>query len=186
MEGDEALFIVRAGDGEIVAVGRAFDHPQRDVPAGSLGAFEHLARAGLIKGDFTGTAGGLGTTHGILGTNLPESAVADVGFYFDHADNLNGYVSSDSVLFDGQYGHYLTVGWQDPASNVLPVGAFLTPREALQVDEKFDDARPAYGSIRAFKSARHSNCLTSDTAASAAYAVGYGSEACGLAFIVGM
>lgn len=145
---------------------------------------QHLAKAGLIIGNYAGAAGPNGNRHGMLkpsGTtnaNMPASAIADVGFYFDYPDGaVGGMMSGDADFFDGFWGHFLRMGKQPSTGNNPPNNAFLTPREALELDEKFDDSRPALGWIRVLKPAEMANCASADDTSST-YNTAYDLEAC--------
>lgn len=134
-------------------------------------AFQHLALAGFISGTYTGaTTGGSGTYYAKAGTNVPGTAHANTGMYFDHPYAVDGVVSSDGVYFDGNYGSVLFIAGLTPASTSFPNGAFLTPKEALRLDGKFDDGVPNTGWIMtANNTATGSPNCTSTTAGVTTY-----------------
>lgn len=110
--------------------------------------WDHLSKAGLIEGTYTGNAatGGSNTicvsTFGAIpGCNVPKSKLGtgmwNIIYY--------GRRSGDAYLFDGQYDHALMLtsgpGW------VNPLGGLLTPEEAWNLDTKMDDGKPGLGKI---------------------------------------
>ncbi len=139
-------------------------------------AWEHLALSGLIPGVYTGVAGSAGAIHCVPGQNAPQTAVDRVGmqFYdFASALELSGYAS----YYDGFYYRPLLIG-TSYANNNLCYGAFLTPKEAFQLDSKYDDGSPASGSHRVVKS--DSACVTSTDPAVALYKTATTVPACRL------
>ena len=115
-------------------------------------AFEHLADAGLIKGTYTGVGtAGAGTWNGKIGVNLPVGDVVGVTYMFSHPNQTDGVVSGDSFYQDGVYGHVLRVAAEPENTGSFPGTSFLTPKEAYQVDDKFDDGNPTTGWITVAK-----------------------------------
>lgn len=126
-----------------------------------FGVFQHLSLAGLIKGQYTGaTTGGVGTAIAVAGKNIPGSVMDGVGYLFDHPNALDGNVSGDSLYFDGKYAHVLRVA--KVTAGGLPSTAFLTPSDAMKIDDKYDDGAPGKGWIRT-PNATASSCATSAT-----------------------
>ncbi|PZP85045.1 MAG: hypothetical protein DI582_07000 [Azospirillum brasilense] len=112
--------------------------------------WDHLARAGLIEGTYSGfvaTAGAntlcVDASNGsIPGCNVPRSKIAANGMWqIIYWGNLTGH----SYVFDGSYQHALFMsagpGWQNP------IGGLLTPQELWNIDTKVDDGRPATGRL---------------------------------------
>lgn len=141
--------------------------------------FQHLSLAGFIDGGYTGaTTGGGGTFYAKGGVNVPRSPINGVALMFDHPDATDGNVSSDSLYFDGLYGHVLRIAGLSEAATSLPATVFLTPEQALKVDSKFDDGKPGTGWVVTPKFSALGNCSTSNTTSSSVYNVSYSSEAC--------
>ncbi len=139
--------------------------------------FQHLALAGMIGGSYTGaTSGGTAGTdfYAKIGTNVPGTSMDKVAFLFDHPDATDGIVNGDSFYYDGAYGNVLRVaGLYDTDTNI-PSQVFLTPQQAQQIDEKFDDGKPGMGFITvpvppASATTPLHNCASSTTASSATY-----------------
>lgn len=146
------------GNGLIRAAGTA-------VPLERYYLFQHLALAGFIQGSFTGAVNGNGGA--TIGLNVPGASVDKAAFLFDHPDNVTGNVSGETQYFDsstaGLYGNVLIIATvPSDTHNGVPNAAFLTPKQALQVDEKHDDAQPGRGNVMVSKS--NTACYTSDTA----------------------
>ena len=111
-------------------------------------AFEHLADAGLIQGTYTGLGtGGVGNYDAKIGTNVPTGDVAGITYLFNHPTLADGAIIGDSFYQDGIYGHVLRVAAHPNTATSLPATAFLTPKEAYEVDGKFDDGNPTAGWI---------------------------------------
>ena len=141
-------------------------------------AFQHLSNAKLITGYFTGATGSGGSADGHPGTNIPLSSVDDVGFFFDHPEFASGDVSGDALYFDGKYFHVLRMAATTLAATTMPVTGFVTPKEAYELDAKYDDGMPGLGWINSPKSTALANCADSATAATAAYAVTTNTKSC--------
>ena len=134
--------------------------------------FQHLALGGFIQGRYTGkTAGGVVGTdyYAKAGLNVPGSSMTGVAFLFDHPAETDGLVDNattpNATYFDGMYGNVLIIaGLDDGASaNMLPSNGFMTPKQALRLDEKFDDGKPGTGNVTAQKTA--TLCTTDNTTA---------------------
>ncbi len=123
-------------------------------------AWDHLAKAGLIEGTYTGNgANVVGNTicvnasaGSVPGCNVPRSKMASNGMWnFAYYGSLTGH----PYLFDGAYGHILMLntgpGW------INPLGGLLTPAEVWNIDSKVDDGRPATGNLVV---SRWNNCTT--------------------------
>lgn len=152
-------------------------------PLEIFGAFQHLAKAGLITGNFTGTSAGAGTlARGNV--NVPGSSVQDVTYIFDHPDSLRGNVTggTDPLYFNGIYFHVLRVASMSALGTALqpelPKGVFLTPKEAFQIDSKYDDGIPDTGSVLTPNATALPNCTAG--AAPATYNVANRTAACNL------
>ena len=142
-------------------------------------AFNHLFYAKLITGYYSGAAGSGGSTHAIIGQNIPASAIDNVGYLFNHPDDAAGVVSSaDSIYFAGTYSHVLITAGMIASDTSTPNRVYMTPKEAYELDAKYDDGNPGQGWILTPENSTLANCATSDTAASAAYSVTYNEKAC--------
>ncbi len=139
------------------------------VPLERYYAFQHLALAGFISGSYTGAVNGTGGA--TIGLNVPGSSMDKVSFIFDHPDQQDGILTSaDSTYFAGTYGNILRIaGLNDNATNI-PDQPFLTPKQAYQLDDKFDDGQPGTGNIVTPISTALSNCATTAVSTTAAYA----------------
>lgn len=118
-------------------------------------AFDHMVRAGTITGSYTGAAGSAGTQDGDIGVNIPALAMKNVGLFINSA-NAGGYFSSNARHYDGFYGTFVAIG-MDGGGNTLPIGGFMTPRQANKIDTKFDNGHPGTGSLRTYWNV--SNCV---------------------------
>lgn len=140
----------------------------------TLRVWQHLADANFIAGAYTGTTG---AAH-VIGTNCPTSRIDNGGFGLAWV----GIMSSDTYKFDGTYGHAMFFGGY--YSNNVPLAATLTASEALSIDTKYDDGKPALGQIRTWKNGAYSLSCASSTAVTAAYSTSVG-NLCSLMMITG-
>lgn len=138
--------------------------------------FQHLALAGFIQGTYTGaTAGGVGTYDAKIGTNILGDPKEKIGYLFDNPDytdgNPDGFLSGDTIYFDGQYPNILIIAGHNSSSTTggtetgLPNNVFLTPTQAQTIDEKYDDGMPGTGMIMTPKATPFPGCATGDTTA---------------------
>jgi prepilin-type N-terminal cleavage/methylation domain-containing protein len=144
-------------------------------------AWQHLANALLLRHSFNGIAGSGSSSHSLPGINVPPSKYEIGGFtmYYIHVSNF----AADANNFAAEYGHVINFG--APVANSYTNGPLLTPDDALLLDQKMDDALPAFGKVLTSKSPVAPNCTTSDTASSSRYNTGYTARACNLVFITG-
>jgi prepilin-type N-terminal cleavage/methylation domain-containing protein len=141
--------------------------------------FQHLALAGFIQGKFTGaTSGGGGTYVAKTGTNVPAASAERTAFLFDHPDALDGVVSSDAFYFDGIYPNVLRIAGLNDNATSIPDQPFVTGKQALQLDDKFDDGLPGQGSIVTPISTALSGCATTAVASTAVYDVSTDNKTC--------
>ncbi len=98
--------------------------------------WQHLARAGLIEGTYTGQSGPTTPSEwGVPGVNTPKSRFPNTGWNLWYGGNYPG--DDHSYKFD--YGNMLRFG----------PGQVLTPTELWNIDKKMDDGKPATGKIMA-------------------------------------
>ena len=158
----------------------------------SFRAWQQLANAGLIDGNYTGVVGGAGTYDSVFGSNVPASKIDGAGYNIQYAscigfagcapwsgdalgaaspDPLNGHM----MLYGGYMaGHY-------------PRAAFLKPEELWNLDTKIDDGKPGYGIVRTYKDSFMDNCVTTSAHNTAAYELTYTTAAsCALIMGLGM
>lgn len=128
------------GDGLIGDRSDATEHYER------FRAWQQLALARFVLGDFSGIAGSSGTADAVVGSNIPRSDFNDAGWNIFYA----GTLSSVANYFDGTYDHVLSIGqdrnWETEESSYQ---AFV-PQEAWGIDDKADDGMPATGNVVAY------------------------------------
>jgi prepilin-type N-terminal cleavage/methylation domain-containing protein len=110
--------------------------------------WQQLADAGLWKGQFTGVpSSGLTTDlYAVVGTNIPPVSMSpDMGYFvsFYYA------AAAGNWFFGGNYGNYIAVGepYLESCSFCYYAYPFLTAPQAFAIDSKYDDGKPATGSI---------------------------------------
>jgi prepilin-type N-terminal cleavage/methylation domain-containing protein len=105
--------------------------------------WQQLAFAGLIEGQYTGRAGPGSRMHTIVGENIPGSGYDGGGWTVSHSEEA---------------GWAWTAMWYEvQLLNVFLIGAsaapddhrdgLLTPKEAWNIDTKYDDGIPSSGLI---------------------------------------
>jgi prepilin-type N-terminal cleavage/methylation domain-containing protein len=109
-------------------------------------AWQHMANAGLIEGNYSGVANSssMATSPGSrLNWNIPASKLSNAGWSI-YAFTAP-MVISDPTYFEGSYGNFFFFGG---VSGNVAFDPILKPEEAWNIDKKFDDGRPSYGSVR--------------------------------------
>lgn len=144
--------------------------------------WQHLAKAGLIAGEYTGVAGGDSNMHSMLGVNVPKSKYSNAGWTARHC-----YTGDDcgngTADYEVPYGNHFTFGSAVDYDTDQPV---LTPEEAWNVDTKLDDGQPAKGKVIALF--WNDACAAADDGSSsvtdleASYRLSDGSVECALVF----
>lgn len=136
-----------------------------DATGGESYAFwQHLARAGLIEGSYTGASASASADLRSPGVNIPLGRLSNSMFlvaWLDH--NLEGYVNYFSTY---KMGNVIGVKSKDN-------GSILRPEEMWNLDVKLDDGKPGAGKIVTYKntSVDMRGCATTDDSATAEYAV---------------
>ncbi len=128
----------------------------------SLEFWKHLAKAGLIEGQYNGTS-----TY-VPGIGVPKSSVKSGGYNAIDPTTLTN-VPSQAIVVE-------LAGFSASANNL----AILHPEDAKAIDEKADDGDPDTGIIRASGSGSGGNCV-----ASGAYNLTNDTISCRLQFILG-
>lgn len=129
--------------------------------------WQHLAKAGLITGEYTGIAGPADNQHHVIGENCPRSRISGLGWSFEN-DGQNTYGNGNpSSFFWYQLGsmyHLLALGTAS-ANNDTAHGFFaFTPAEAWNLDSKLDDGKPGTGRMHSIF--HSSNSCTTATGSS--------------------
>lgn len=103
--------------------------------------WQHLANAGLINGEFTGTRGPGSVSHAVFGENAPKSKYGNLGWtIFELGDH-----SGNGFYFESNYGHVYHFGAQHSMGGAVEKG--LSAVEAWNVDMKYDDGKPGRGDV---------------------------------------
>ncbi len=145
-----------------------------------FGAWQHLANAGLIDGQYSGTAGGGGASDAVIGTNVPASKSGKGGWTLlwmvSNTDNNFSYATSPIS------SHVLVYG--AATASYFTDTAIISPISAKDIDIKTDDGMPFRGSTRVKRNTATtcavSNAVTSD------YLLTSETQACQLMFLMGM
>ena len=117
--------------------------------------WQQLSIAGLIGGQYTGIVGPAGIADNVVGVNIPSTRVSGCGVGVWYLGILAPpYTSGGSTYnvpywFDGTYNHNFIVGANRLTAH--PHNPCLTTDEALALDLKNDDGKPATGIIVSLK-----------------------------------
>jgi prepilin-type N-terminal cleavage/methylation domain-containing protein len=102
--------------------------------------WRQLAFAGLIEGTYSGINTGANNAS-TLSVNVPASKLPTGGWSVRNLGSLTG----NTVLYDGTYGNTFEYGGTTGAGSTnVPI---LKPEELWNIDTKFDDGKPASGSL---------------------------------------
>ncbi len=146
--------------------------------------WQHLALAGLISGNYTGTVSPLANT------TVPAINVAVPASRLSTAFWSAGYLSQLSTV-NHEFGYsdlanlqnnYLILSGRNISGWWIAQSA-LTPDEALQIDSKIDDGRPALGDVRG-GFPNNTSCVTGNTSGASYNATGNTGQGCALGFIL--
>jgi len=143
----------------------------------SFRAWQHLANAGMIDGNYTGVASS-GAHSGYSftpGTNVPASSIPGGGYYIAY----EGIGIPD--MYGGNYGHILWLSGIDSWDG----SPLLTGAEAQALDAKADDGLPGTGNIKSMSSTAKYNCATTADPTTAVYITSVSGVKCFLIFITG-
>ena len=143
--------------------------------------WRQLALAGLIEGNYTGTAGAGGSNDNVIGTNCPPSKLPSAGWSVE----TRGSYAGGATRYAVNYGNDLTFGSQQVGS-VASNPTVLKPEEAWNIDTKLDDGMPGTGKVivRSFNSWGSGSCSTSasETDYTGVYRLTNTSPACSIYF----
>lgn len=143
--------------------------------------WQHLANAGLIEGQYTGSWDGVGSWNVVLGSNIPRSRIGDAGWaVLSRYDAMNQGGWYANIFIPSSSINFLILGSKGTGSFVN--SALLKNEEAWNIDTKMDDGRPGIGRVTTFNATQHATCASSDTAASATYQLTVSGNACVLLF----
>lgn len=114
-------------------------------------AWQHLANAGLIEGQFSGTWNGVSDYTSVNGTNGPRSKYPSGGWSLacrSDADAIGSYYNN-VFRVGANYNHWFIFG-SDTGGSGLTGNRLLKPEDAYNIDTKLDDGKPGYGRITAY------------------------------------
>ncbi len=119
-------------------------------------AWQHLALAGFIQGNYTGavnanggaTVIGAGAPAGAVG-NVPAAVINPAGYYFDHPSQMDGIVPGAAAgdYPGGVFNNVLRIAGVNGISSSVPNAPFLSSNQLNNLDIKFDDGSANTGNI---------------------------------------
>lgn len=157
----------------------------------AIRAWQHLANAKLVEGAYSGAASDI--TGGYEpDVNVPEGP-DEAGFALFHSSPISpdgetpGGLSVVNV-YPSAYGHI--IGFGNGRGNQIRKGMVrpaLSAADAVDIDGKVDDGKPAAGDVLSFTPVSESpSCASSSDPASAVYRSSEEGVACALIFITGL
>ena len=138
---------------------------------GQFTAWQHLADAGLIPGQFVG-ASSSGVQGVTLGMNAPKARLPNSGWSFYPLAGTWMAGKTPNNVFANDYSTVLLFSSPYNASNFIQ--PILSGPEAYSIDKKIDDGRPGYGIVSTWKNSPgvfNFTCLTNDTQTTSEYVV---------------
>lgn len=147
-------------------------------------AWQHLQKAEMIKGSYTGVAGSAGVRAREVGGNIPASQLIGAGWGLISVtltDIAGGYTKIPYTAPDIPPNHVLWFGGDSVSGNTDYQNPVLTPSEALAIDTKSDNGLPRSGKIVAQANGSTGTCSSSATA----YNISSTSTYCALVFKTG-
>lgn len=136
--------------------------------------WQHLARAELVEGRYTGASSDATDSGRTPGVNTPLLSLGKI--YFIQALFLGTPSAADTQQFNVTFN-----------ANLLWIGdSALKPEELWSIDRKIDDGKPASGTVRTLKASASwgPNCANSDAASSAAYNTTNSAKTCALLYLL--
>ncbi|MAR55809.1 MAG: hypothetical protein CMM93_01365, partial [Rickettsiales bacterium] len=104
--------------------------------------WQHLSNAGLIEGTYTGKAGSVSLQDHDFGINAPAAKLGNMGW---GSSWINNEPDTISYVWTLDYSSWMSIG----ADNNIYAGQAkaMTPQEAWNLDQKFDDGLPGLGRV---------------------------------------
>lgn len=146
-------------------------------------AWQHLANAGLVEGQYSGVAGSGGYADSTPGVNVPASKRTSGAYMFDDL----GVSAVGSTWFPTS-GNQLWLGADNNSANAYSLYPLLTTAEMYSFDQKMDDGLPGTGIVKTPTSAAGSyapNCATTADPTTAVYNLTYSGPACSIMMNLG-
>jgi prepilin-type N-terminal cleavage/methylation domain-containing protein len=142
-------------------------------------AWQHMANAGLIGGNYSGTAGTGGNRDSIPDQNVPASRLADSGFSIEWLGDIG---AGDTWRWVGSYANAMYFGAAAHSAHPMESPIF-TGTEAAGFDSKIDDGIPSTGRARSHKPiGGWLSCTTTNDPATTAYNLRSDVIACAMLF----
>ena len=131
--------------------------------------WQHLANAGLIEGQYSGTKNGASNWGSLVKTNNPASKYGTAGWSIVAKPDIAVWTGWYLNMFQpSNSNHWLQIGNGPEISN----WAAFKPEDAWNIDSKMDDGMPGQGNITTYNPSSYNvNCASSTTAATATYMV---------------
>jgi len=144
-------------------------------------AWQHLARAKMVEGSFTGLTGGGTPSYRVPGTNIPNSQLSGAGWGLTYVrDNTTGV-----SIQVGAGSHVLWLGGVSTTGNNDEQIPVLTSEEAELIDQKLDDGLPVFGNVLAQMNSVGTLCYIGLPGPSFPYNLAASGKICSLVFRTG-
>ncbi len=136
----------------------------------SYRAMQQLSNAGLIIGQYSGTAS-TSTGPTVVGVNTMSSSIASAAGYFLLKLHDNTAVLGAGLYYPGYYGHSIMFGKYSLIFDIT-VEEIISGTDAAWIDTKIDDGKAGDGNVLTFVQGNgfiSSNCATTASAETALY-----------------
>jgi len=166
------------GDGSGFIADGATPGDNRDQWYEGYRAWQHLANAGMVEGEYAGTSFyGRTTNNNVRGVNVPRSRLDDSAFWGIRSFVRRPFDSGHANWFPMPADTFLTLGNDTVGGEGS--GPVLTPEEAWSIDNKLDDGKPGSGFLLTFKGTgtQNPNC-TVDGSNTTDYKLSFADRAC--------
>jgi prepilin-type N-terminal cleavage/methylation domain-containing protein len=145
-----------------------------------LRAWQHLANAGLINGNFTGVQDMSGGDGGgaIAGLNVPASKISPLMYSMTSG---TGWTDAAQYFPNTISRQHIQIESRGPRA--------LSPEELWNIDTKFDDGKPGTGSLYTYINSSTwspGGCATTDDADTAEYGLNLDEKICAFYFDLGV
>lgn len=146
--------------------------------------WQQLSSAGLMGGEFTGTAGPLGPNDAIPSVNVPVSTIENIQYM------VQNFQMGQFRYFDTVMGNILFIGESELQYNNQPWVPFLTSQETYNIDKKIDDGDAVTGKVVGSKNwlalpgEDPFECTTSNDESTATYNLGKDGIICSFSLLI--
>ncbi len=145
----------------------------------SYKAWQFLAKAGLIPGEYTGKP----NSEFVIGENIPATHYSNkVGLAFAYTSSYCSYIAEGAASCESPTlnGNYLFIGSID--NPALVGSSFLTPVDALAITTKIDNGMPKKGKLLGYSGNPATGTVTNKCARGNYYDLSHNDKSCAIMY----